>query len=156
MTITYKEMKKAILDELYNGRGYGEVLNGRISVVVQTYSDNRWRVQFYHELTSLMVQAEFILDNKPETLELIHQMLVHFEQADLEHLRVLKDFTFNLLVVRKKEEEHSMDMYKIETLEEFLQTHEMMRNDEEVVEILDGAGRYPLVKKQLEKYNIEI
>lgn len=157
MTITYKEVETEILNGLNSSQNYGEIQNGNITILVQLYDARKWRVQFYHVETRLIVQAEHIMDNDEYTLKLIHEALNLLEKASVMQIVNMQKFTQNLIAVRELEDgTHTAEFYPLTCVHDFLQVSELFSYDDSIKALLDGNGRYPLVTKQLEKYGIEL
>lgn len=156
MTITLNEVEQVLVEGLNSSQNYGEVKNGNVMILVQIYQVEKWRVQFYHVETGLIVQAEHIMDNDNYTVTLIHEALDLLEDASIMQIQTMQKFTQNLLAVRELEDgSHDVEFYPVTSVKEFLQISELFRYDDSIKKILDGNGHYPTIQKQLAKYGID-
>lgn len=157
MSITYNEVEKTIIEGLYSSKNYGEVKNGNVSILVQTYQPGQWRVQFYHIETRLIVQAEHIMDNDNYTLSLIHEALELLKDATVMKIRNMEKFTQNLLAVRELGDgSYQAEFYPVTCVKDFLQISELFYYDDTIKKMLDGNGNYVNIQKQLAQYGVEL
>lgn len=156
MTITYQEVEREIRNEVMGDKNYAEIKNGNISVVVQMAGADRWRVQFYHVDSKLIVLAEHLMDNDDYTLRLIHEALVFLENGTHSQVIMLNEFTQNLVVVREEEQgTHVAEFYPMTGIKEYMMAKELFLYDPSVKTTLDGNGYYPVINDILKKYGID-
>lgn len=155
MTMTYQEMEQALLNGVSSSTHYGEIYNGSIGVVIQQNVPGKWRVQFYHKDTRLLVLAEHMMESDEETLAFIYDVLTSMEGATPQVVEQIGRYTTRMLIVRENEEgTHEMEQVAIANWIEFTEINELLDRDSTVKLKLDGNAEQRYIQAKLEAYKI--
>lgn len=154
--ITYREVEERLRDALYNvNPNYVEITNGNLTVIVDRYSNEKWKVQFYHKETNLIVQSELVMDKDIVSIKSIHEALELLKSGTVGQVQMLQGFTFNILAIRQLEEDkYDCEFIVVTNILEYLQVRELFSYDESIKDVFDGNGHYPTIKQKLLQYGI--
>lgn len=156
MMTGFAELERAILNPLYQGK-YAEVKWENVFVLVQPRSTGEWTVQFYKPERYMIVEKEVIMPNGVETIEFIHEAMVHLEKNEAFDWNILKLYANPFIIVRDPMQNgrYTREDYKTTSYNSFRNYMEILQYDESVQEFINGGMKYSKVIERLREYGLE-